>query len=90
MGLGGKVVPYSRCQPPWKGSFIKKMSEVKWRSNNKTKKKQPIPEPTPIKLKSSRYQSKKAEKEVEIDMPRMTDDELRDTFFRPFKIEEED
>ena len=29
MGLGGKVVPYSRCQPPWKGSFIKKMSEVK-------------------------------------------------------------
>ncbi|MDE2673934.1 MAG: hypothetical protein OXH65_02370 [Paracoccaceae bacterium] len=55
-----------------------------------TKKKHPIPEPTSIKLKSSRYQPKKAEKEVEIDMPGMTDDELRDTFFRPFKIEEED
>ena len=54
------------------------------------KKKHPIPEPTSIKLKSSQYQPKKAEKEVETDMPGMTDDELRDTFFKPFKIEEED
>lgn len=57
---------------------------------NKSKKKHPIPEPTSIKLKSSQYQPKKAEKEVETDMPGMTDDELRDAFFKPFKIDEED
>lgn len=61
-------------------------------SNNShnLKSKHPILGPTSIKLKSSQYQPKKAEKEVETDMPGMTDDELRDTFFKPFKIEEED
>ncbi|MCY4309246.1 MAG: hypothetical protein OXC57_13400 [Rhodobacteraceae bacterium] len=53
------------------------------------KSKHPIPKPTSINLKSSQYQPKKVEKEVETDMPGMTDDQLRDAFFRPFKIKEE-
>ncbi len=48
-----------------------------------------IPEPASINLKSSQYQPKKSEKEIETDMPGMTDDQLRDAFFRPFKIKEE-
>jgi len=40
-------------------------------------------------LKSRQYQPKKAEKEVETDMPGMTDDQLKDAFFCPFKFEEE-
>lgn len=56
----------------------------------KMTKKSPSPEPRTITLKSSQYQPKKAEKEVETDIPGMTDDQLRDIFFRPFKIKEED
>ncbi|MCY3628033.1 MAG: hypothetical protein OXG88_10390 [Gammaproteobacteria bacterium] len=52
-------------------------------------KKTEIPKPVSIELKSSQYQPKKAEKEIETDMPEMSDDQLRDTFFRPFKIKEE-
>jgi len=40
-------------------------------------------------LKSRQYQPKKAEKEVETDMPGMTDDQLKDAFFCPFKFEKE-
>ncbi len=53
------------------------------------KKKHTLPKPTSIELKSSQYYPKKAEKEVETDMPGMTDDQLRDTFFKPFKVKEE-
>ncbi len=41
---------------------------------------------TELELKSSQYQPSKEEKEVEIDMPGMTEDELRKVFFRPFKM----
>lgn len=48
-----------------------------------------IPKSIPITLKSSQYQPKKAEKEVETDMPGLTEDQLRDVFFKPFEIKEE-
>ncbi len=49
----------------------------------------PIPEPRTITLKDRRYQPSKAELNEEIDMPGMSEDELRDTFFRPFKVKTE-
>lgn len=52
-------------------------------------KKQEIPEPRPLKLKPRNYQPSKAELEEEIDMPGMTEDELREAFMRPFEITEE-
>ena len=47
---------------------------------------QPIPEPRPLKLAPTDYQPSKADLEEEIDMPGMTDTQLRDTFFRPFRF----
>jgi len=51
--------------------------------------KNPIPEPRTITVKDRRYQPSKAELEEEIDMPGMSEEELRDTFFRPFKVKTE-
>ena len=65
------------------------MDLIQGLEGNMPKSKHPIPKPTSINLKSSQYQPKKVEKEVETDMPGMTDDQLRDAFFRPFKIKEE-
>ncbi len=48
-----------------------------------------IPEPIELEIKSSQYQPSKAEKEVEIDMPGMNEEELRVVFMRPFKVREE-
>ncbi len=48
-----------------------------------------IPEPRTITVKDRRYQTSKAELEEEFDMPGMTEKELQDTFFRPFKVKTE-
>ena len=45
-----------------------------------------IPEPRTVTLPPKDYQPSKAELEEEIDMPGMSDEEIRRTFFRPFKI----
>ena len=45
-----------------------------------------IPEPRTIPLPPSDYQPSKAEMEEEFDMPGMSDEEIRRTFFRPFKF----
>jgi len=49
-----------------------------------TKPKAKLPEPIQANVKPSDYQPNKAEMEEEFDMPCMTEDELRDTFMRPF------
>jgi len=56
---------------------------------NQSVSKTPIPEPRTITVKDSQYQPRKAELEEEIDMPGMSEEELRDTFFRPFKVKTE-
>ena len=53
------------------------------------KDKKQLQTPIELELKSSQYQPSKAEKEVEIDMPGMAEDELREVFMRPFKVKEE-
>ena len=46
-----------------------------------------IPEPREIELPPRGYQPRKAELEAEVDMPGMTDEQVRKTFFRPFKFQ---
>ena len=43
-----------------------------------------IPEPRPVVLPPKGYQPSKADKAAATDMPGMSDDTLRETFFRPF------
>ena len=45
-----------------------------------------IPPPRTITLPPADYQPSKAEMEEEIDMPGMDDEQIRRTFFRPFKF----
>ena len=45
-----------------------------------------VPPPRDIPLPSNEYQPSKADMEAETDMPGMSDDELRRTFFRPFNF----
>ena len=47
---------------------------------------QPIPELTPLELAPTDYQPSEAELEEEFDMPGMSLDEIRATFFRPFRV----
>ena len=54
------------------------------------KPKHPLPEPRTITLPSSDFQPSKADMEREYDMPRMSLDKIRSTFFRPFNIRRED
>ncbi|MCY4261008.1 MAG: hypothetical protein OXC91_12205 [Rhodobacteraceae bacterium] len=49
----------------------------------------PIPEPRTITVRDRRYQPSRAELEEEIDMPGMTEEELRNTFTRPFTVKTE-
>lgn len=53
-------------------------------------KKQQIPQPTELKIKPSQYQPSKSEKQEKYDMPGMSEEELRETFMRPFEVREED
>ena len=57
--------------------------------NRKRKRTRPpadVPPPRTVTLPPSDYQPSKAEMEEEIDMPDMDDDQIRETFFRPFKF----
>lgn len=46
----------------------------------------PLPDPVDLPMPPAGYQPSKAEQEEEIDMPGMTDQQLRETFFRPFRF----
>lgn len=46
-------------------------------------------EPRTLPLPPPGYQPSKAELEEEIDMPGLSDEEVRETFFRPFRFERE-
>ena len=48
-----------------------------------------VPEPRVISMPKRGYQPSKAEQEEEINMPRLTEEQLRETFFRPFKFQRE-
>ena len=45
-----------------------------------------IPAPCDLHLPSKDYQPSKAEMEEEFDMPGMSDDQVREAFFRPVKF----
>lgn len=45
-----------------------------------------IPPERAVRVKPSEYQPSKAEKEEEIDMPGMDDEQIRRTFFRPVRF----
>ena len=45
-----------------------------------------IPEPVTVTLPPKDYQPSKAELEEEFDMPGMSEQEIRETFFRPLRI----
>ena len=51
---------------------------------------QPIPEPRTITLPRKDFQPSKSDMEREYDMPGLSLDEIRSTFFRPFNIRYED
>ena len=53
------------------------------------KPKVPLPEPRMMRVPDRKYQPKKAELEEEIDMPGMSDEQLREAFARPFQFVEE-
>ncbi len=55
-------------------------------SNRKRKAK--IPPPRDIELRPAAHQPSRAELREEHDMPGMTDEQIRDTFFRPFRVTE--
>ena len=46
----------------------------------------PIPAPSDLAMPREGYQPRKAEREEEFDMPGMSDKQLRETFFRPFRF----
>ncbi len=48
-----------------------------------------IPEPRRMVLPKSDYQPRKAAMEAEMDMPGLTEDQVRSRFFRPFRFERE-
>ena len=50
-------------------------------------KRQASQEPTPLRLPPPGYQPSKAELEEEFDMPGLSDEEVRERFFRPFRFE---
>ena len=52
----------------------------------KPKKRVPISEPVELPMPPGGYQPSKADMEEEIDMPDMSDEQLRKTFFRPFRF----
>ena len=52
-------------------------------------KKARLPEPRDLSMPPRVYQPSKAEMEEEIDMPGMSDLQLQDTFFRPFRFVKE-
>ena len=58
--------------------------------NEPKSERQELPEPVTITLPHKDFQPSKADMEREYDMPGLSLDEIRATFFRPFKIVRED
>lgn len=54
--------------------------------NRPTHRPERIPEPRDLPMPPKGYQPSKADMEEEFDMPGMSDAQLRDTFFRPFRF----
>lgn len=54
--------------------------------SKRTPKRRAAQEPRTLPLPPPGYQPSKAELEEEIDMPGLSDQEMRETFFRPFRI----
>ena len=52
----------------------------------KTRRPETIPEPRNLPMPPKGYQPSKADQEDTIDMPRMSEKRLRETFFRPFRV----
>ena len=52
--------------------------------------KRPAADPTPLTLKPSTYQPNKAELEEEQDMPGWSLEQVREAFFRPFRVKPEE
>ena len=50
----------------------------------------PIPEPRTVTLPKRDFQPRKADMEREYDMPGLSLDKIRSTFFRPFNIRRKD
>ena len=53
----------------------------------RTPKRRPDQEPTPLPMPPPGYQPSKAELEEEFDMPGLSDEQVRERFFRPFRFE---
>ena len=58
------------------------------RKQTSKKRKAKIPPPRDIELRPSTYQPSRAELREKHDMPGLTDELIRDTFFRPFRVTE--
>ena len=54
--------------------------------SKQTRKRRPAQEPRTLPLPPPGYQPSRAELEEKFDMPGLTDEQVRETFFRPFKI----
>ncbi len=52
----------------------------------KKRKKQPIPDARPLDVPASDYQPSTAELREETDMPKLTPKQVRQAFFRPFRL----
>ena len=55
-------------------------------TKQKKRKRVPIPDPVDLPMPPRGYQPSKAEQEEEIDMPGMSEKQLREAFFRPFRF----
>ena len=66
------------------------MKEIQTRRRNSTKGRKaasvPIPPHRELPMPHKGYQPSKAEQEEEIDMPGMSEEQMRDTFYRPFRV----
>ena len=62
------------------------MSALADDTNEQRTRRVPIPEPRDLPMPPDGYQPSKEEQEEEIDMPGMSEQQLRDTFFRPFRV----
>ena len=57
--------------------------------SKQTRKRLTAQEPRTLPLPPKGYQPSKGELEEEFDMPGLTDDQVRERFFRPFRFERE-
>ena len=57
--------------------------------NRPTRRPSHVPEPRDLSMPPEGYQPSKANQEEEFDMPGMSDQQIRETFFRPFRFVKE-